>query len=207
MWTGTSALKNIDQTLQTIRNDVVRLDAELSRFTDNLADNQRQRFKIIGDIATVRLVEIERGELQSELSSADNRAAKLLQQRQIALSLLNQEIDTHNQQIVDTEQLRNDQLELVNEASQQIVDTEAKVQDQLKDDVGYLAKLDKARAAESIALEANEKVEDAQSDMAEKAVPYQADSLFMYLWERHYATTKYKAGLFARFMDGFVAKT
>jgi hypothetical protein len=207
MWTGTSALKNIDQTLQTIRNDVVRLDAELSRFTDNLADNQRQRFKIIGDIATVRLVEIERGELQSELSSADNRAAKLLQQRQIALSLLNQEIDTHNQQIVDTEQLRNDQLELVNEASQQIVDTEAKVQEQLKDDVGYLAKLDKARAAESIALEANEKVEDAQSDMAEKAVPYQADSLFMYLWERHYATTKYKAGLFARFMDGFVAKT
>ena len=129
MWTGTLALKNIDQTLQTIRNDVVRLDAELSRFTENLANKQRQRLKIIRDIATVRLVEIERGELQSELSSADNRAAKLLQQRQGALSLLNQEIDTQNQQIVDAEQLRNDQLEQVNETSLQIVDTEAKVQD------------------------------------------------------------------------------
>jgi hypothetical protein len=207
MWTGTSALKNIDQTLQTIRNDVVRLDAELSRFTENLANKQRQRLKIIRDIATVRLVEIERGELQSELSSADNRAAKLLQQRQGALSLLNQEIDTQNQQIVDAEQLRNDQLEQVNETSLQIVDTEAKVQDQLKDDAAYLAQLDQARAAESIALEANAKVEDAQSDMAEKAVPYQADCLFMYLWGRHYGTTEYQAGLFARFMDGFVATT
>lgn len=207
MWTGTSALKNIDQTLQTIRNDVVRLDAELSRLTDNLGDNQRQRLKIINDIATIRLVEIERGELQGGLSSADNRANILLQQRQAALSSLCEEIDAANQQIVVAEQARNEKLEQVNEISQQIVDTEAKVQHQLKNDAGYLAQLDQARAAESVALEANAKVEDAQSDMDEKAEPYQADRLFMYLWERHYATTQYKAGLFARFMDGFVART
>ena len=207
MWTGTSALKNIDQTLKTIRNDVVRLDAELSQLAENLADNQRQRLKIINGIATVRLVEIERGELHSGLSSADTRANKLLQQRQVALTSLNQEIDTQNQQIVQAEQTRNDKLEQVNEISQQLVDTEAKVQDQLKDDAEYLVQLEQARAAESIALEANAKVEDAQSDMAEKAAPYQADRLFMYLWERHYATTEYKAGLFTRFMDGFVATT
>jgi len=65
MWTGTSALKNIDQSLQSIRNDVVRLDKQLDQLTSQVATNQRHRARLINDIASVRLSEIESGELNA----------------------------------------------------------------------------------------------------------------------------------------------
>ncbi|MEM7357779.1 MAG: hypothetical protein AAF431_01625 [Pseudomonadota bacterium] len=207
MFPGTAALKNIDQTLQTIRNDVVRLDAELSRVTDDMAARQRQRLKIINDMAVVRLQEIESGALGESLNSADRQAAHLLEQRKEALLKLNIDIEEINSKIADAEQVRAQELAAVNELSQRVVDCEAQVQEQLKLNDDYLAQLDVARAAESVAAEAQQKVDLAQEDMAEKAKPYQDDPLFMYLWQRGYGTTEYSAGLFARFMDGWVART
>ncbi len=206
MWTGISALQDIDQTLQTIRNDVVRLDEQISQLTNSLAEKQRYRVKIINDIAGVRLAEIERGSLREDLTTADRQAGEILQQRESALAALNAEIEKINDAIADAENQREKLLAEVNNVSQQIVDKEADVQNQLKVDKPYLAQLEKARAAESVAEEANVKADKSQENMAEKAEPYQQDSLFMYLWDRGYGTTEYSGGLFSRFMDGWVAR-
>ena len=206
MWSGTSALSSIDQTLQTIRNEVVRLDSQLKQLSHRMASNQRHRSKLIGDIAQVRLAEIESGQLLSSFNAADQHAAELLSQREFALEQLNSQIDATNQQISDAETERELLLAKVNESSQQIVDVEGRVQAGLKLDDAYLAQFAKAQNAESIAAEAERKMENAQASMTEKAAPYQADKLFMYLWERGFATTDYKGGLLARFMDSWVAK-
>ena len=206
MWTGTSALQDIDQSLQTIRNEVVRLDDQISQLSNSLAEKQRHRVKIINDIATVRLAEIERGGLQNDITAADQQVAEILTQRESALTDINQKIEKTNSQISGAEQQREALLSEVNNASQKIADKEAQVQAQLKDDKTYLAQLEKARAAESVAEEANMKADQAQEDMAEKAKPYQDDSLFIYLWNRGYGTTEYSGGLFSRFMDGWVAR-
>ncbi len=206
MWTGTSALKNLDQSLQTIRNEVVRLDSQLQQLTDSLAVNQRHRVKLINDIATVRLVEIEQGDLQARLTAADQQAVEILQQRESALASVNQAIDELNQQIAEAETQRGALLERVNNTSQKIVDVEASVQQALKQDEVYLAQFSKAQLAESVSAEAERKVEQAQADMAEKAAPYKDDALFIYLWERGFGTTEYNGGLFSRFMDSWVAR-
>ena len=206
MWTGIAALRNIDQTLQTIRNDVVRLDNQLSQLTGSIATNQRRRLKIINDIAAVRLAEIEKGELQENLTAADQQAAQILQQREVALDAVNTDIEALNQKIVDAELEREQQLNKVNEISQQIDDAEAKVQEQLKIDKDYIAQLEKARTANSVAQEASHKAQQSQADMAKKSEPFEQDPLFMYLWQRQYGTTDYKGRLFSRFMDGWVAK-
>jgi len=206
MWTGTSALKSIDQTLQTIRNDAVRLDNQLTQLTESLASNQRRRIQIINEISMIRLTEIERGDLSESLTSADRQALAVLAQRESALSALNTEIDRLNQQILDAETQREQMLADVNAASQKLVDIEAEVQAQLKRDQAYLNQFVVAGEAESVAEEASRKVEQAQLDMADKAKPYQDDELFMYLWNRGYGTTDYSGGLFSRFIDGWVAR-
>lgn len=206
MWTGTSALQDIDKTLQTIRNDVVRLDEQISQLTSSLAEKQRYRVKIIKDIAGVRLAEIESGSLRNDLTAADRQAEETLQQRESALTALNVEIEKSNKQISDAEKRREELLTEVNNVSQKIVDKETQVQNQLKVDKTYLVQLEKARAAESVAEEANTKADKAQENMAEKAKPYQQDALFMYLWNRGYGTTEYNGGLFSRFMDGWVSR-
>lgn len=206
MWAGSAALKNIDQSLQSIRNEVVRLDSQLSQLTDSLTSGKRHRLKLINDIAGVRLHEIESGELATGLTAADHQAVEILQQRSAALEILNQEISRINQAVSDAEQQRETLLEKVNLTSQQIVDVEAGVQSKLKQDQAYMRQFAAASAATSVSEEAERKVEQAQTDMAEKAAPYRKDELFMYLWGRGYGTTEYSGGLFARFMDGWVAR-
>ena len=78
MWAGTSALQTIDQSLQTIRNEVVRLDSQLNQLTSNMASNQRHRARLINDIAAVRLAEIERGELNVNLTAADTQVSTII---------------------------------------------------------------------------------------------------------------------------------
>jgi len=207
MWTGVSALKNIEQTLQTIRNDVVRLDTQLTQLTERLAASQRHRLQLINEIVGVRIQEIEQGSLREGLNSADRQAQAILLKREAALATLNELIESLNTEIDAAEQLRLDKMERLNEFSQQIVEAEAAVQQQLNQSQPYLDQLSAAKLADSIAEEADRKVENSQTDMAEKAKPYQADRLFMYLWERAYGTTEYQGGLFGRFMDGFVART
>ena len=206
MWTGTSALKNIDQTLQTIRNEAVRLDSQLSQLTESLAANQRQRLKVINDIAAVRLLEIQRDELNDNYTAADQFAASELEKRDTALDQLNRTIDSLTKDIEHAEMSRAGLLAKVNDSSQQIVDIEAQVQNQLAADAFYLELLNKAQAADSIMQEARQKAEQAEIDFNAKAEPYQNDPLFMYLWERGFSTTEYQGGLFSRAIDAWVAK-
>lgn len=206
MWPGTSALSSIDQTLQTIRNEVVRLDSQLNQLSNHMASNQRHRSKLIADIAKVRLAEIESGQLMSSFNAADQHAAELLSQRENALEQLNTKIESTNQQIVKAEAERDALLAKVNAHSQKIVDVEGEVQANLKLDNDYLAQFAKAQTAESVAAQAEHKMQNAQATLTEKAAPYQADELFMYLWKRGFGTTEYTGGLLSRFMDSWVAK-
>ena len=206
MWAGTSALNNLNQSVQTVRNEVVRLDQQLAQLSHSLAAKQRHRLKLINDIAAVRLSELESGELQRNLNSADQGALELLEQRDQALSELKQEIEKLNDQLEHSEAERQQLLDQVNQGSQALVDLEAKVQGELKVDESYLIQFNQAVQAESVADEAREKVVRSEQDMTEKAKPYQADKLFMYLWGRGYGTTEYSGGLFARFMDSWVAR-
>ena len=122
MWSGTSALNSIDQGMQSIRNEVVRLDQQLAQLTQSLAANQRHRVKIINDIAAVRLAGIESGEIQASLTAADHEAAQILQQRESALQVLNDDIEQRNRQIEALESERAGLLQEVNQASRNIVD-------------------------------------------------------------------------------------
>lgn len=206
MWSGSSALNSIDQSLQTIRNDVVRLDSQLSKLTQSVANNELHRNRLINDIAKVRLSAIDEGDLLTTMSAADHDATAMLEKRETALVELNKEIELLNQQILSAETERDVLLNKLNNASQALVDVEASVQEKLKVAPQYIEKLSYASEADSIAEESSQKVELALADMTEKAKPYQSDALFMYLYQRGFGTTEYKGRLFARFMDGWVAK-
>ncbi len=206
MLSGRKALSKIDRSLQTVRNDAVRLDQKLSLLSGQVTMNEQRRLSLLDQIAQVRLSEIERGELRSTFDLVDTAVQRLLLDRTTAFEKLNQDIDEKNKAIEVAEQNRDSELARYNEASQALLDVEAKVQAELKLNVGYLEQVKLAQQAESVAEEAEQKVETATRDLAEKAKPYQADPLFMYLWKRGYGTTEYSAGLFSRFMDGRVAK-
>lgn len=52
---------------------------------------------------------------------------------------------------------------------------------------------------------ADTKADTAEADRSDKGKPYEDDALFMYLWQRGYGTSRYKAGNIVRLLDGWVA--
>src|SRR5690606_204189 len=60
--------------------------------------------------------------------------------------------------------------------------------------------------ARQVAEEARRKMELAEADRAEKAEPYENERLFMYLWQRGYGTSRYRAWPLVRLLDGWVAR-
>lgn len=76
MWSGSTALNNIDSALKTVRDDIARLDQNLTRLTESLTENRLQQSKVINEIARVRLQEIDTGQLQETLTAADHDAKK-----------------------------------------------------------------------------------------------------------------------------------
>jgi hypothetical protein len=77
--------------------------------------------------------------------------------------------------------------------SEQLDRTEAATQKRLEDDPAYQEQLHKAHTADAIAKHAEAKTDHAENDRVEKSRPYEADPLFMYLWNRGYGTADYAA--------------
>lgn len=206
MWTGSTALKNIDQSLQTLRNEVVRLDSELDQLSGRVAGNERHRLKLINQIAQIRLSEIEHRTLLGQLDAADRDVQNILDERIIALKALDEKIANANEYVTQAEREREELLRKTNAAEQDLVDLEAKVQAALQADDRYLAQFQQAQKAESVAEEALLKVERTQASLMDKSAPYKADQLFMYLWDRGFGTSQYKGRLFVRFVDSWLAR-
>ena len=206
MWSGSTALNNIDSALKTVRDDIARLDQNLTRLTESLTENRLQQSKVINEIARVRLQEIDTGQLQETLTAADHDAKKILAERVHKIESLQQETDAVKQQLEQAEQQREVLLASANVIAQELADQEASVQANLKMDANYQAQFERANKAESIADEAYSKSEVAQVDMDKKDEPYQQDKLFMYLWGRKYGTADYEGGVLTRSLDNWVAK-
>ncbi len=70
----------------------------------------------------------------------------------------------------------------------------------------YRQQQEKTQQAVAVAKRAEEKATRAENDRLEKGQPYEADRLFMYLWNRRFLTPDYRGGWFTRQLDNWVAR-
>jgi chromosome segregation ATPase len=70
----------------------------------------------------------------------------------------------------------------------------------------YRQQQEKTQQAVAVAKQAEEKATRAENESLEKGKPYEADRLFMYLWNRRFLTPDYRGGWLARQLDNWVAR-
>ena len=207
MLSGIQALGEIDHTLKTVKPEIHRIDAELAQQTQQLTNNKRQQLSTLQAIAKVRLDSIGKGDLLSYLSAADQNALKLLKKREQAINKLEKSILTQQEKQEKLEIQRQSLLENANQIAEQLAANEAEVQSNLTKDKIYQDALKRTQDADSVADEAERKAQASAENLQEKGKPYQADELFMYLWERRYGTADYSNyNPITRLLDGWVAK-
>ncbi len=205
MWTGKQTLQSLQSGLNSVRTDLNRIDQELNEITLALTTNQQTQTGLLQQLARIRLDEIQRGSLMDALDHTDLETLELLQQRATALSDLEKRIVDAEKTIDGQEHKREDFTTKIETLAQDVIEAEHEVQSKLEVDPTYQAQLQKAREADSIADEAEEKAALAERDRIDKGKPFENDQLFFYLWKRHYGTADYLANPLARALDNWVA--
>jgi chromosome segregation ATPase len=206
MWSGRETLASIDQALHQVRGQAQELDSEIQRTSTRLVELRRAEAECYAQLAKLRLGQLVTGEIVAGFAAADQRVGELLAQREQALQALQQQLTELQANQRQLESDRESQRQRVAEALQQLDRAEAATQKRLQDDRAYQEQLQKAHAADAVAKQAEVKTEQAEKDRIEKGKPYEADTLFMYLWKRGFGTADYSAHAVVRFLDQRVAR-
>jgi chromosome segregation ATPase len=206
MITGRDNLQLINQHLQqaqTAQEEAGKHLGELHRQLNALHQETGERYR---ELARLRLDSLQASQLVSRLDETDQATLKLLENLKQARHALQERI---NASITRKEQLEEQRKELERRRDDAGEDVQRQLEQtrrMILETDAYRQQQKRAQEAAAVGKHADEKASQTEKDQQEKGKPYEADSLFMYLWQRRYLTPDYQAGWFGRRLDNWVAK-
>lgn len=206
MTSGRNALLSIDRALDGVRGELQRVDSKMQGVTNELATARREEARLCGELARLRMEQLDGDELARNFDAADRRAAEILSERERRANDLASEIEGNTSRQTELAHEREQRSVGLDDAELALDELKVSVDQALAADAGYKTMVTETQAAVDIAAGSEEKASLAEQDRREKGKPYENDVLFNYLWKRGYGTSSYRAWLFARFMDGIVAR-
>lgn len=205
MISAREALTSIERGIQTLRRDEDRILALLSETSaegDRLRTERTDGFRAL---ARLRLDALSRDEVVGQLDSAERRALDMLERRRGTMDALAARRKALLDRLETAEEDRAARAAARDEAVEAIDALQARVEAEIADDPAWTAAEASIGHAQATAAEAEQKAVQAEADREEKRKPFEADSLFMYLWTRGFGTPAYRAGPITRYFDGKVA--
>lgn len=206
MISASEALASLDRAVSGVRRDEDRLTAMLSSSNaeaDRLRVRQAEAYKAL---ARMRLDELASAPAVAAIDGAEKRALAALERRRGGLDSAARRRKDAADRVDEARSTRADRAKDADRAVAAVETLTDDVEGAIARDAAWIAANDAAKTAEATADEADRKAAQAEADREEKRRPYEADRLFMYLWQRGYGTSAYSAGPFTRLMDGYVAR-
>ncbi|MFN3890272.1 MAG: hypothetical protein ACK4MV_07740 [Beijerinckiaceae bacterium] len=205
MISGQQALRQIELAAGQIRGQENELQIALTQVAERAARLRADRLEAFKQLAAVRLDALRGQNLIADLDAAERRALDQIAETERELSRLGGERARLDATRAAAERDRHAKAETLAAAIAELEDLQARVEPQVRQQADWLAQQKAIDAAMSVADESDKKAKVAEMDLDAKRKPYEADPLFMYLWNRKFGTADYKAGFFAKFMDRKVA--
>jgi chromosome segregation ATPase len=205
--TGKNILSKIDGEAQSIRARITKLDEKTSEVKQTLETLHHQKTKIYFDLAKIHLPDVIHGREQSNLPHyTEQEIDSLMRARQNSLSILKNELHENQEHQKQIETERSAYLEALEQFDETIQAAEDTALKELGQEPQYQTMVQEIDTLESQIERIEGKLTVAQEDCEQKAIPYHADPLFMYLWKRGYGTNEYKAGVLSRTLDQWVSR-
>jgi hypothetical protein len=203
---GPDALRSLEEALRDIRREEDEIAKRLARSAELVTKIRATEGELFRQLAKVRLDPAMQAELSGRLSGAEVSAREQLKQHSVATGEAEAKLKTLDTRIAE---LGGERTAKLGEVAKRQDELQA-IADSLKgkngaDPVHAKAVADAAEL-EHVATESRSKLEQAEKDREEKGRPYRDDPLFMYLWERGYGTSAYKANNLVAWLDSLVAR-
>lgn len=176
-------------------------DYDLERNGQQLLGLRQQESDTYRQLAKMRLDAMQANQLTSQLDFAERQAAQLLIQRNDQIEAVAKKIETSQSLQRQLDEQRIEQATLLDNAIESLEDLLADVDAKMESDKAYQQQQLRAQDMVNMASNAADKTKQAEEELEEKGKPYRDDKIFMYLWERHYGTSQYDAGVITRFFD------
>jgi len=206
MLSGWQVQGSIDEALEQAQQEAAVIDREVAHLTERLLQLREDEGATYKTLARLRLDAMTGSGLIRALSSADERARALLAKRQANLNQLDQTLAKLNAESAELSARRVSASKVVEERAQALAVAEKAVREALGETDAYRQQFAATEKATQTARFAEQKTSLAEKDRSVKGKPYQDDPLFMYLWERRYGTSEYRAGFISRLLDRLVAR-
>ena len=206
MATGTKLAGTIDAGLIDLRKQEETLSEHLRSAADMLKDHRSNQATAYRELAAMRLDDISSGNVVDTLDAAERGAVDLLERSGTARKELEASIADNREGIRSIETKMDAQGDAVAAAEQALDASEAKLQSKLAKSEAYRDQAAATEEAARIADEAERKTALSEEDRVEKGKPYEADPLFMYLWNRGFGTSDYRSWGIIKALDQWVAR-
>ena len=203
---GRTALDTIQKAIRDEQERTRKLDADLSKANDELLKIDVARSKLLKELARLRLQFLSGSDILTRIDETDRQALALLEKRNGAIAAIGARLDEYEARRAKLEAHRADLGDDLEAAMKAIDDAEVAVQERLKVDAAYLEQKRVAQESERVAVHADEKATLSEQEQDSKGASYRSDPLFMYLYDRGYGTTSYRARGLTRWLDGKVAR-
>jgi chromosome segregation ATPase len=206
MISSRNALSSLEHAIRGVRRDEDNLAAVLRNASKELAELRTQQAEAFRTLARLRLDAIKQGEVIGQIDAVEAKALGMIEQWQKRLDEAMADRSSLQNRIAAAEEDRLKKVDAVEGAVHTIDDLKEAAESEIEADDEWRAEHQKLAAAAAVAKAADEKAANAEADFDNKGRPYKADSLFMYLWNAGYGTSRYRAGALTRFFDGRIAR-
>ncbi len=205
MISGRDALATIEQTIARARRSETELETALHSVEETAARLRAERTAIFKELARVRLESFMQEGVVGPLDHAERRALDLVKDRSRELKQQAKERGSlyDAQQAAESE--RHKRAAALEQVLAALDGVKQAAQPRIRASAAWKAQ--EARIAETIKIadEAEKKAKLAEEDREIKRKPYEADPLFMYLWNAKFGQAEYQGGNIARFFDRMIA--
>ncbi|UCF94339.1 MAG: hypothetical protein JSW39_09330 [Desulfobacterales bacterium] len=206
MITGRETLQVINEHILQARSQMEAAVRRVEALNQRLTTLRFERGEQYRKLAKFRLDEIRAGRLAAGIEQTGSAVMDLLNKREKALEELQQQVQASLQRQQLLEEQREAQEQQTEAAAQDLERRLAAVKSRVEQLESYQQQ--KRRTAQTLetAKSADAKASQVEADRARKGEPYEADALFMYLWQRRYMTPDYHANAIMRSLDNWVAR-
>lgn len=205
MISGRNTLGFIDDSLNSERSSVDAAEQRIAEVSKQLLEQQQAHIQDYRELARLRVDMMAMGNMAASIDVVAKQVAAALEARKLVKAELDVRITKLQDERAALEVERESQHEVLEKAAEALDVAEAATQARLDVDSGYLAQEQRVQEAQRIAMHAGDKATHSEQEQDEKGQSYRDDTLFMYLWERHYGTPQYRAWPVTRWLDSRVA--
>jgi hypothetical protein len=205
MISGQQALRSIEQATAQLRQQEGALDAALRSAEESIVRLRHDRNTLFRQLAETRLDALQRERVLPALDRAEREALRLLEADRAALDALSDRLRKAEAEVHEAEAQRHEAMQSVTAATEALETLQAAVEPNVRSSEAWRGQERAASDAAAVAEAADAKADAAEADRDMKRKPYEADPLFMYLWNRKFGTSEYRSGFFVRYFDRKVA--